>query len=248
MRLYIFRSALIFHEDKMMLAGRRGGGPLTIPVCFYLIDHPKGLVLFDTGMRLDNWPLEEQKNAAQEPDQLIDKQLIKLGIRPEDVKYVIMSHFHDDHTGGMTVFPQATFIARKAELRAAWWPDKYQWAYNYADYKDTRYFKFIELNDTEDFDVFLDGSIVCIDTKGHTQGHQSLVLNLPHTGKTVLTADAAHLSDVLNEGALPFVWNAEASVRAIARIQHLRDNGAFVIMAHDPDQFKTLKVVPEYYD
>lgn len=227
----------------------KGHDPITVPDIFFLIAHPKGLALFDTGLNLDHWPAQVKKSITQRPEQLVDKQLMKLGYAPADIKYVVMSHLHSDHAGGMSLFPDATFVVRKAELRAAWWPERFQWAYTLQDYRDTRGFRFIELDDHEDFDLFGDGSLVCIDTKGHTQGHQSVVVRLPNSGTVVLPADAADMQEILDEGSIPgVVWNAEAATRAVRKVQHLRREGAFVITGHDPEQFKTLKLVPDYYD
>jgi len=249
MKLYVFESAKMHVPDRGMMSGRPSGVPVTIPVPFFLIDHPKGLALFDTGMKLDNWPAHYRPDGDQRPDQMIDLQLANIGYKPDDIKYVIMSHMHLDHAGGMPLFPKSTFIVRKSELRAAWWPEDFQVHYIFDDYKDTRGFKFIELDDTEAFDVFQDGSVICIDTKGHSQGHQSLVVNLPNSGRFVLTADAAAMAEILDEGILPAVtWNAEEALRSVRKVQHMRREGATVLMAHDPDQWATTRLAPEYYD
>jgi len=249
MKLYVFESAKMHVPDRGMMSGRPSGVPVTIPVPFYLIDHPNGLALFDTGMKLDNWPPQYRQDGDQRPDQMIDVQLAALGYKPDDIKYVIMSHLHLDHAGGMPLFPKATFIVRKSELRAAWWPERFQVHYIFDDYKETRNFSFIELDDTEVFDVFQDGSVLCIDTKGHSQGHQSLVVNLPKSGRFVLTADAAAMAEILDEGVLPAIaWNAEEALRSLRRVQHMKREGATVLMAHDPDQWERTRLAPEYYD
>ena len=249
MKLYVFESAKMHVPDRGMMSGRPSGVPVTIPVPFYLIDHPKGLALFDTGMKLDNWPSQYRPDGDQRPDQMIDLQLANIGYKPDDIKYVIMSHLHLDHAGGMPLFPKSTFIVRKSELRAAWWPEAFQVHYIFDDYKDTRGFNYIELDDTEAFDVFQDGSVICIDTKGHSQGHQSLVVNLPNSGKFVLTADAAAMAEILDEGVLPSVaWNAEEALRSLRKVQHMKREGAIVLMAHDPDQWAATRLAPEYYE
>ena len=249
MKLYVFESAKMHVPDRGMMSGRPSGVPVTIPVPFFLIDHPKGLALFDTGMKLDNWPPQYRPDGDQRPDQMIDVQLRNIGYKPDDIKYVIMSHMHLDHAGGMPFFPKSTFIVRKSELRAAWWPEAFQVHYIFDDYKDTRGFNYIELDDTEAFDVFQDGSVICIDTKGHSQGHQSLVVNLPHSGKFVLTADAAAMAEILDEGVLPAVaWNAEEALRSLRKVQHMKREGATVLMAHDPDQWAATRLAPEYYE
>jgi N-acyl homoserine lactone hydrolase len=249
MKLYIFESAQIYFPDRSVMTPGKGHDPITIPDIFFLIVHPQGLALFDTGLNLDIWSPEAKKDITQNPGQKVDTQLARLGYAPRDIKYVIMSHLHSDHAGGMDLFPDATFIVRKAELRAAWWPERFQWAYRFEDFKNTRDFNFIELDDHEEFDVFLDGSVVCLDTKGHTQGHQSLIVKLPNSGTFVLPADAADMEEILDEGLIPgVVWNGEAAMRAVRKVQHLRKEGAFVVMGHDPEQFRTLKLVPGYYD
>ena len=249
MKLFIFESAKMHVPDRGMMSGRPSGIPVTIPVPFYLIEHPNGLALFDTGMKLDNWPAEFRQDGEQRPDQMIDKQLASIGYKPDDIKYVIMSHLHLDHAGGMPFFPNATFIVRKSELRAAWWPERFQVHYIFEDFKDTRNFNYIELDDTEVFDVFLDGSVLCIDTKGHSQGHQSLVVNLPKSGRYVLTADAAAMAEILDEGVLPAItWNAEEAFKSLKKMQHLKREGSIVLMAHDPDQWETLNLAPAYYE
>ena len=249
MKLYVFESAKMHVPDRGMMSGRPSGVPVTIPVPFYLIDHPKGLALFDTGMKLDNWPAQYRQDGDQRPDQMIDVQLAACGFKPDDIKYVIMSHLHLDHAGGMPLFPKATFIVRKSELKAAWWPERFQVHYIFDDYKETRNFSFIELDDTEVFDVFQDGSVLCIDTKGHSQGHQSLVVNLPRSGRFVLTADAAAMAEILDEGVLPAIaWNAEEALKSLRKMQHMKREGATVLMAHDPDQWEKTRLAPEYYD
>jgi N-acyl homoserine lactone hydrolase len=76
-----------------------------------------------------------------------------------------------------------------------------------------------------------------------------LIIKLPKSGTFVLPADAADMEEILDEGLLPgVVWNAESAMRAIRKVQHLRREGAFVVMGHDPEQFKTLKFAPDYYD
>jgi glyoxylase-like metal-dependent hydrolase (beta-lactamase superfamily II) len=250
MKFYIFQVGQVRFPDRSILTGGpKEGKEIIIPVPAFLIVHQKGLAIVDTGMNLDNWPPKNREDGEMKPEQRIDRQLLNLGYKPEGVKYVIMSHLHADHAGWMTLFPHAAFIVRKAELKAAWWPEIFQWSYSFADYSGTRSFKFVQLDDVEDFDVFLDGSVLCVDTKGHCQGHQSVILNLPVTGKIVIAGDAVPMAEIIDEGTLPGVaWNGEAAMRAVSKMQHLKREGAFVLLGHDPDQFRTLKLAPDYYE
>ena len=125
------------------------GKRIKIPVPAYLIQHPRGLVLFDTGMNVEvsdgncanYWGqgLCGAFTAIQGRDEVIDRQLRNLGFTPDDVTHVVYSHFHLDHAGNIKMFPKARHVVQKAELKTAWWPEKFQRAaYVLKDYDGTR--------------------------------------------------------------------------------------------------------------
>ncbi len=250
MKLYVLDGGYAFLPDTSHFTPERNMGvPITIPFSMFLIDHPKGLVIVDTGLNVDNLPEGMKKDVHSTPDQRIDRQMVTLGYRPEDVKYVILSHMHVDHVGGMTLFPDATFIVRKEELRMAWWPESYEGGYSFTDYKDTRCYKYIQPRDDEEVDVFFDGSLTLIDTRGHSRGHQSLIVNLPKTGRIVLAGDAVQVGENLSKGYLPGIcWNSEMAVRSIEKLRHMQKEGMQIILGHDLVSFKELKVAPEFYE
>ena len=83
---------------------------------FYLIRHPKGNILFDTGNndRIINepnyWgPLIGALDPERTPEVAIDAQLSRINIRPDDVRYVVVGHFHADHAGNVGKFPNSTW-------------------------------------------------------------------------------------------------------------------------------------------
>ena len=57
--------------------------------------------------------------------------------------------------------------------------------------------------DDEVVDVFFDGSLILVDTRGHSRGHQSVIVSLPKSGRIVLAGDAVQVADNLREGILP---------------------------------------------
>ena len=183
-----------------------------------------------------------------EEDDLIVPQLARLGYKPDDIDYVVISHMHQDHAGNMDCFPNATFIIRREELRSAWWPMVGEGGYCYHNYEKTRDFKYIQPEDDEDYDVFLDGRIVLIDTRGHSRGHQSVVVDLPNTGKVLLPIDAAPGKETLSDGfsRRPTVdsWDA---VRSIRKLKQMADCGYLVLYAHDVGN-PPEKLAPAYYD
>ena len=253
MKLFIMDGGEIRNPNKGMLTpGRDDGVPITIPVSMYLIDHPNGLTVVDAGLNKHNWPEQYKGDTDAGTEQQLDRQIEKLGYNPKDVKYVIMSHYHIDHTGGMSLLPGAVFIVRRSELQMAWWPPSRELgAYSliYPDYKDTRMYEYIELDDDVAYDVFGDGSVICIDTRGHSRGHQSVIVNLPETGKVVLALDAASLRENIDDNLYPgtHCWDKELGLKSIEKLRKLRDEGALVILGHDPEQWHTLKKAPDFY-
>lgn len=242
-RLYILYAGRADLPDKShMTPGKDAGVPVSFPVYTYLIVHPKGLVLVDTGQ-------EPGGPSVVRDEDIVVNRLAELGYSPDDISFVIMTHLHVDHAAYMTQFPNATFVIRKEELRAAWWSEYSEHGYVYDHYKDTRNYSFLEPLDGEDFDLFMDGSIVCIDTKGHTRGHQSVIVSLENSGRIVIVGDAASFKENLDErippGACSNTWFA---MQSLNKLEHLRCSGLKLLYGHDVEQEKELKLSPDYYD
>jgi N-acyl homoserine lactone hydrolase len=247
MKLFVLDCGRAHLPDMNHLTPDRNvGKPITVPLLSFLIEHPKGLVLFDTGVDTD---VEGDPYLDTTPERRVDRQMERLGHQPADVRYVVMSHLHLDHIGCMPLFSEATFIVRRQELRAAWWPDAYERGYDFDLLLRTRGLTYLQLPECEPFDVFGDGTLVCIDTRGHTEGHQSLVVDLPATGRVVLAGDAAQVEENLRDSVPPgFCWNGQFAVQSIQKLRHLQEQGALVILGHEITAMATLKTAPEYYE
>ena len=200
MKLYQVSSGVMQMDKGFLTAMRDVGKIIRVPIAMYIIDHPRGLVLYDTGNNVavsdgnceTHWgKLCQSFRPIQRRDEVIDKWLEKFGYSVDDVKYVIVSHMHLDHAGNVEMFPDATIVVQKEEMRTAWWPEKWQaGAFVLGDYDDARDYDYLQL--TGDFDLFGDGKIVVLDTKGHTQGHQSVMVKLENTGTLLLAGDAVY--------------------------------------------------------
>lgn len=250
MKLYVIVNGTMTLDKSFLTAGRDIGKKMdNIPAECYLVDHPKGTVLIDTGMNPENWPapMKAWMPTRQTEDQKILNALKSLGYTPDMIKYVVMTHLHLDHTGGMALFPNSTIVVQKDEMRAAWWPEPFQTGFILADFEKARKFKYMQLNG--DWDLFGDGSVKIIRTIGHTQGHQSLIVTLPKTGPIIITGDAAYTVENL-QGVLPTaVWFPEKYIESVERIKAERDRtGGWILYSHCPETLKTLKIAPNYYD
>jgi N-acyl homoserine lactone hydrolase len=102
-------------------------------------------------------------------DHAIDAQLKRLGARPEDVRYVIYSHLHLDHAGGMSYFPKAIHVIQRDEIRYALWPDAWtRPVYCQNDFKDIHKLDILEIEG--DCDLFDDGTLRLLKTPEHAPG------------------------------------------------------------------------------
>lgn len=258
MKLYFFNTGVLRVDKASVTLGRGAGTVIDIPVPFYLIQHPKGNLLFDTGnakelaVDADNYVGIGAKywKPIMEPEEYCIDQLAKIGIKPEDIKYVAMSHLHWDHAGGLREFPKAKILVQRREVEWAYTVDWWQkGAYLRADFDHKLKYEYIEGWEENPYDVFGDGSVQLLLAPGHTPGHQMLKVNLPKSGTFLLTGDAIYHNEVLNKSILPGqVWNAQETVKTIKKIRHMRDNGVTIVPGHDPEAWQEYKKAPEYYE
>ncbi len=249
-KLYQVKSGVMTLDKGFLTAMRDVGKRIPIPISMYIIDHPRGLVVYDTGNNVavsdgnceSHWgKLCGAFSIDQPRSEVIDKQLERFGYSVDQVKYVVVSHMHLDHAGNIEMFPEATIVVQKEEMKTAWWPEKYQAAaFVLADYDDARDYNYLELDG--DFDLFGDGTLVVLDTKGHTQGHQSLMVKLKNTGTLFLAGDAVYTPE--NEaGVVPGItWSAFHSMQSINRLKMLRDaHDGDLWFSHDMPQYESHK-------
>ena len=221
---------------------------IMIPINMWIIDHPMGLIVYDTGNNVaisdgnctSHW--NEGFCGLLQPSQtradVIDKQLEKVGFSAGDVKIVITSHSHLDHIGNIEMFPDAIHVIQKKELYQAWWPEKFQrgGAHVVADYDDARDFTYFELNG--DYDLFGDGSVVIVSTPGHTLGHQSVKVRLNDTGTVILTQDAVWVKENLEGHPAGLNYSILDYTNSVNRIKMIRDiENAQIWMGHSMDQY-----------
>jgi len=224
---------------------------VTIPFNMWVIDHAKGVVVFDTGnnVAISDGQCKTHWTAAncdflkpsQKRDDVIDRQLQKIGFSADKVKAVITSHSHLDHIGNIKLFPNAVHVIQKKELYQAWWPEKFQRPGDVFVMKDfdgpARDFNYLELEG--DYDLFGDGSITVLSTPGHTLGHQSVRVRFPN-GKTLIMAqDAIWFKENLEGYPAGLNYSVKDYNASINRLKMMRDleNGE-LFFGHDGDQFK----------
>lgn len=230
-------------------------GPLDLPLPAFLIEHNRGLVLFDTGVRPeahDRATSEVYGDALAAnlpvdcpPEHRLDRQLAKAGFNVGDVTHVVVSHAHFDHTGGLYLFPDADLYMQLDELQNAFWPAIPFWdsVFGREDLERVRGYRWHPLS--YDLDLFGDGSIQILRTPGHTPGHQSLLVKLG-SRSFVLTGDAGHTLTNFRGIPCPGDFDSSEALRSVRKISDLADaHDALIWVGHDPQQWEELGRVSE---
>lgn len=214
---------------------------IDIPVPAWLVRHPAGTVVFDTGMPaelIDSTehlgPLAKLFTPLLDAEATVASRLEAVGIDPTGPLTVVLSHCHFDHAGGLGSLPNARVVVQRAEWRAAAGGDGLAY--------DARLYELghdiVEVDG--DHDLFDDGAVTCLSTPGHTAGHQSLRVRTDD-GPVVLTADACYFARTLDGGPLPrFAHDHDQQARSLARLRAERAAGAIVHPGHDPEAWQRL--------
>jgi N-acyl homoserine lactone hydrolase len=216
----------------------------TVPVPGFLVIHPKGTLLFDTGVACEaaddpvgvlGKRLASTFTLAGAADETAPGQLGLMGLKPEDISFVANSHLHFDHCGCNRWFPRSQILVQRAEMEAARAPGSRH---------DERLWN-LPLNwrliDGE-HDVFGDGSVLLVPTPGHTPGHQSLVVQVAKDSRFVLTADACYSAEHMARDLLPSVVADAAQMReSMHRLRRMGEQaGTTLLFGHDPEQWAAL--------
>lgn len=203
----------------------------------YIIKHDNDYLLWDTGHSMS------APNVA--PKESIVDQLAKLNLKPDQIKYVGISHYHGDHTGQVASFPKATLLIGAKEWEAISAP-KPGPGVNFQPFegwiKGENKVEPLAL----DKDVFGDGSVVVLRTPGHTPGHQALLVKLA-SGNYILSGDAVHFRENLEtDGAPAFNFDRAQTVASVQRLKQMATNlKAQIIIQHDARDVDMLPVLPE---
>jgi N-acyl homoserine lactone hydrolase len=248
MRMYVFDCATLKDRDPATYGlTRQQVESVDMSDPCFLIAHPRGTLLWETGLNDAVYNRPEGGGAKHDKiDKSLKSQLAAVGYQPKDITYLAISHLHGDHSGNANDYAGSTWIAQKADrdymfsegLPANLHPDEY------AALKNAKT-KLI----TGDYDVFGDGSVMLIFTPGHTPGHQSLLVKLPKTGAVVLTGDLYHFPGERTFHTMPEGEKSKETPASREKIEALvKKTGAQLWIQHDIIGNAKLKKSPAYYE
>lgn len=221
-------------------------GDMAVPC--YLIHHGEDWLLWDTGNGDD---LAKYKDGVMKfgvkfsVKKTLKSQLAELNLTPDDIKYVVLSHLHPDHSGNVKLFPNAEFIVAEDELK---------WAFG----KPTP--QFIEpdmiaplktanvMATRDDIDVFGDGTVQVLRGPGHTPGHRFLFVKLPNYGNILITGDLYHTKENYEKHSIDDGnYNRAEELASFDRFDRMQKNlKTKVIIQHSPEDFAKMPKFPKF--
>jgi N-acyl homoserine lactone hydrolase len=215
----------------------------------YLIRHDDGLMMWDVGISDSVAELPDGLVLAgglitQWVDTTLAAQMDEIGVRPEDVGHLGLSHMHPDHTGNANRFTNAVVYMQEAEYDAAFGPDATRFNFRPDTYDKLADNRIIKLNGAHD--VFGDGSVVIMSAPGHTPGHQVLYVELPESGPLLLSGDLWHFRSNYDNDRVPgFNFDRARTRESIEKIKAvIAETGATVWIQHDKDQAAEIPHAP----
>jgi glyoxylase-like metal-dependent hydrolase (beta-lactamase superfamily II) len=216
-------------------------GRMRMPVAAFVVEHPRGTLVFDTGMHPEviSSTARLRKTAPLfdielDPSRLLAGQLAAVDIDASRVTHAAVSHLHFDHAGGLTCVPNARLLVQRDEWRAAFHPGLIEFGVFNPDDFDLGH----EREELEgEHDVFGDGSVRLVRTPGHTAGHQSLLIE----DRALLVGDACYCRLALDLDALPpFAADASRQRKTFAWLREQESSGINLVFSHDATQWKSL--------
>jgi glyoxylase-like metal-dependent hydrolase (beta-lactamase superfamily II) len=230
-----------------------------LPILMWVIEHPEGLIVVDAGetarATLPGWfPRWHPyfRLGVREwvtPDEEAGPAMRRLGLDPQDVRWVLMTHLHTDHAGGLEHFPASEILIARIEVEHASgaagklrgylphrWPD---WLDpTLVDFTPRPYGPF-----PESFTVTQAGDVHLVRTAGHTPGHVSVVLEEDGGRVVFLAGDTSYTQELMLRGAIDGVCPEPAAAReTLDRIRRLAAERPTVYLpTHDPDSAERLE-------
>jgi N-acyl homoserine lactone hydrolase len=243
MRLDCGKTSQMTKQDLADLSDINAFGNLKVKLTYscYLIKHGADYMIWDTGHPAAGTP----DASSDSPKSSLVQQLTRLNLTPGQIKFVGISHYHGDHTGQVASFPDATLLIGKGDWDLLADPK------SNADLHPAHFEHWISGGGrvdpvSGDRDIFGDGSVIMLNTPGHTPGHHCLIVNLKERGPIMLSGDLAHFRENYDTDGVPTFNTSRADTLAsLDRFKKLAANlHATVIIQHDARDVEKLPPFP----
>jgi N-acyl homoserine lactone hydrolase len=259
LRLYVFDCGTLEGDPARFNFKRHEMATSDMSVACYLVVHPNGTLMWDAGAVPDMQVKSENqrtrhhillRNAERYVTlaKSLKRQLADAGYAPANIGYLALSHYHWDHTANANEFASATWLVRQIE-RDTMFSDTPPDNVTPATFNALKNSKTVII-ETDDYDVFGDGSVVIKWAPGHTPGHQTLFVKLARTGPVLLSGDLYHYPEERTLDRVPvFEVDAGQTRRTRTAIDaFLKKSHARLWIQHDAAANAALKKGPAFYD
>ena len=219
----------------------------------YIIDHPRGTLLWDGGLpsataNISGWQRDPETGVQVRMQQTLQSQLLDmdLGFDLTSINLAAFSHIHYDHVGVANELTNAKWLVQRGDYEVVAKGGTVP-AYDPALLAE------IKKRPTQvldgDYDVFGDGKVRLISATGHTPGHQVLYVELAHFGPLMLSGDLYHFRLSRDQRRVPmFNVDKNQTLAAMDKVEALvAETGATFWIEHDAALFETLKLAPNFY-
>ena len=219
----------------------------------YIIDHPRGTLLWDGGLpsataNISGWQRDPQTGVQVRMQQTLQSQLLEmdLGFDLTSIDLAAFSHIHYDHVGVANELTNAKWLVQRGDydvvVKGGTVP-----AYDPALLAEIKERPTQVLDG--DYDVFGDGKVRLISATGHTPGHQVLYVELEDFGPLMLSGDLYHFRLSRDQRRVPmFNVDKNQTLEAMDKVEALvAETGATFWIEHDAALFETLKLAPNFY-
>ena len=262
MRIHAIQTGTVAVKQRQ----RRGSGPGPLrvvsslldrswtdplPILAWVIEHPEGLIVVDTGETaralepgyFTGWNPYFRFGVREwvEPEEEIGPQLRRLGHEPDDVRWVVLTHLHTDHAGGLAHFPRSEILVSGTELDSAGgvmgkargylpqhWPEWFQ--PTRVEFEPEPFGPF-----PTSFPLTEAGDVILVPTPGHTRGHLSVAVR--HGGRLIFVAgDTSYTERLMLDGVADGVTDRPGIARrTLQLIRELAESEPTVYLpSHDP--------------
>jgi N-acyl homoserine lactone hydrolase len=260
LRLYVLDcGTLIYNNPETYNLTRQEVRNTNMSVVCYLVVHPRGTLLFDTGLPdsaagrpFNETPLNSRQSNPPSTSyfmlvtRTLKGQLAAIGFTPEKIGYLALSHFHADHVGNANDYARSVWLVQQGDYDAMFGPQVPSESVD-ANARSLRTSKRRILRG--DHDVFGDGTVVLKHTPGHTPGHQSLYVRLARAGGIVLSGDLYHYPEERTLNRMPErEKSTETPASRTALEAFMKTMKADLWIGHDISLYSKQKKSPEYYD
>jgi N-acyl homoserine lactone hydrolase len=247
MGLYALQNGFMGFERSGLFYGEFSSDRVRIPIACWLVRTSEAMILFDTGLSPRAVPglLRNDPLARFTEEDLLVHRLDLVGLEPENVDMVVLSHLHYDHAGGAALFPKSELIVQKDEYSYAHYPASFFESFYYRKNFDLPGYRWRLL----DGDTELLPGVTILRSTGTRPATSLCWSSCPSRGRSSSPGDACYWHEHADKERVPgVVWNPTLALHSLRKLKTIaRLTRGQIFPGHDPIFWETVKQAPDAY-